>query len=105
MLDEESKCSVFKRVEGAGAPRDESMVSMERYERRLEEGDAAGLNTSLPLGALPRARGDSFVAGAYSGSPQLYDGFGNLFLRKSPQGFSCSSGMRLAEYRRFGEPD
>jgi len=47
---------------------------MERNdERRSKEGDAAGLNTSLPLGG-----GDSFVAGAYFGSPQACDGFGNL---------------------------
>jgi hypothetical protein len=43
-----------KRVEGAGAPRDETMVSMERNERRSKEGDAAGLNTSLLLGASKR---------------------------------------------------
>jgi hypothetical protein len=65
-----------KRVEGAGAPRDETMVLIERNERRSKEGDAAGLNTSLLL----RARGDLFVAKAYFGSPQLC-GFGNLFSR------------------------
>jgi hypothetical protein len=65
-----------KRVEGAGAPQDETMVLMERNEGRSKEGDAAGLNTSLLLGA----RGDSFVAGAYSSSPQLC-GSRNLFLR------------------------
>jgi hypothetical protein len=44
-----------KRVEGADAPRDETMVSMERNdERRSKEGDAAELNTPLPLGASKR---------------------------------------------------
>ena len=41
-----------KRAEGASAPQDETVVSIERNdEGRSKEGDAAGLNTSLPLGA------------------------------------------------------
>jgi hypothetical protein len=41
-----------KRVEGASALQDETVVSIERNdEGRSKEGDAAGLNTSLPLGA------------------------------------------------------
>jgi hypothetical protein len=44
-----------KRVEGAGVPQDETMVSIERNdERRSKEGDAAELNTSLPLGVNKR---------------------------------------------------
>ena len=46
-----------KRVEGVGAPRDETMVSMERNNEgrsKEGEGDAAELNTSLPLGASKR---------------------------------------------------
>jgi hypothetical protein len=31
-----------------------------------------------------RARGNLFVAGAYSGSPQVCNGFRNPFLRKRP---------------------
>jgi hypothetical protein len=68
----QSKCStkrasvVCLKREGADAPRDETIVSIERNdEGRLKEGDAAELNTPLPL----QARGDSFVAGAYSSSP------------------------------------
>jgi hypothetical protein len=65
-----------KRVKGVSAPQDETIVLIKRNEGRSKEGDAARLNTSLLLGA----RGDSFVAKAYSSSPQLC-GFGNLFLR------------------------
>jgi hypothetical protein len=44
-----------KRVEGAGPPRDETMVSIERNdEGRSKDGNAAELNTSLPLGASKR---------------------------------------------------
>ena len=46
-----------KRVEGAGALQDETMVLIERNnEGRLKEGegDAAELNTSLLLGASKR---------------------------------------------------
>jgi hypothetical protein len=57
ILNEESKCSVFKRVEGVGAPQDQTMVSIERNdEGRSKEGkgDTAELNTSLPLGVSKR---------------------------------------------------
>jgi hypothetical protein len=44
-----------KRVEGAGAPRDETMVLIKRNdEGRSKEGDVAELNTSLLLGANKR---------------------------------------------------
>jgi hypothetical protein len=46
-----------KRVEGVGALQDQTMVSIERNDEgrsKEGEGDAAELNTSLPLGASKR---------------------------------------------------